>query len=69
MLTLKVKEQFWKLPEGRLAPGFTPFSTRKFSCCRLRYLCCIVTEGQTGATAFCKPLGGRGGGQIAGTSV
>ena len=35
MFMLKVKEQFWKLPEGRLAPGFTPFSTRKFSC-RLR---------------------------------
>ena len=30
---LKVKEQFWKLPEGRIAPGFTPFERRKFSSC------------------------------------
>ena len=33
MLTLKVKEQFWKFQEGRIAPGFKPLERRKFSSC------------------------------------
>ena len=34
-LMLKVKEQFWKLPEGRITPRFMPLERRKFSSCLL----------------------------------
>ena len=48
--TLKVNEQFWKFPEGRIAPGLRPFDDRKFSSCLVnRGLCspegcCARTE-------------------------
>ena len=48
--TLKVNEQFWKFPEGRIAPGLRPFDDSKFSSCLVnRGLCspegcCAGTE-------------------------
>jgi hypothetical protein len=35
---LNVKEQFSKVPDGRIASRLQPLSMRKYSCCELKYL-------------------------------
>ena len=46
-----VNEQFWKVPEGRIAPGFTPLDNRKFSSCLPNGNLRVVEGDSAGITA------------------